>query len=497
MSYFEAGDWKSIKSFMIQRSKLPECQGALGRTGPESSRWYTLRDDSIVSNMTVCEICYEDMIAWNDLEKYFTTLPSTMSTVGNCTCDAAVPLIRNGFKLYAASTEKDDEWNTLLPWVRRRMELPACKETKQLEAGRTDWYGLQTVPELIICGACYLDTFGLDYGDRWNSLSLTNEQKTIRLECAMLTGPIQMAWQCFKAKSVHDFQEFEDHAKTIMESPRCDPEGIKNATWFTPSTYRGNQFAICGRCIAAFMIPPGFHSQFRRLSPPDDGSAYVCDFSPVKPRFATYMAKYDEAVAQNDLQILSSFVSQYAALPDCPKSTAVPGRKWYGTEDFTVCELCFEDFVKNTNLASRLESETVAGEVQCHLYSPRMRKLWLQACEENDLVSFGALARQRMEILQYVQRGKTNIRLMQSRRREQQSSLFMSSLSNQGIEGMSIAIGQRSTYNYGNSEIGWNYNTWCGAEGASQFRQALSINVFRPEDIMEEARLTKMWAEVE
>lgn len=195
--------------------------------------------------------------------------------------------------------------------------------------------------------------------------------------------PIKMAWYAVSRRN--DYPGFEELVKTILKSPACDPQGIKNSIWYTPRDYRGNQFAICGQCVAAFMIPPGFRGSFQELAPPDDGSAYICDFNMVKPRCRSYIRKYDEAVAQNDLTILSDFLSWYSAFPDCPKNNLVKGRKWYGTADFTICELCYEDAVKGTSLASQLVCKIVPGEARCHRYSHRMRKLWLQACEENDL----------------------------------------------------------------------------------------------------------------
>lgn len=352
-------------------------------------------------------------------------------------------------------------------------------------------------PKLLICGACYLDTFGLDYGNHWYSLKLTAEQEELHLECAMSTLPVQIAWRNFELKGTHDFKLFEDHVKVIMESPQCASEGIQDIVWYTPRTYLGSEFAICGRCVAAFMIPPGFRHQFREISPPEDGSAYICDFNPAKPRFMIYIKKYDEAVEQGDLEVLSSFVSRYAALPDCPKSKGYKNRKWYGTTSFTVCELCYEDFVKSTSLASRLECSTVAGEMVCHLYSTRMRKLWLQACEENNLQAFEAAALQRMQVLKFVQNGTFQIRMRQTTQQNEQFRLYMASIQNQGLEGLAIAVGQRSTYEYGNSQVGWGYATRYGAEAAAQFQQALAMHPRRPEDTVEMARLNAMWAEVE
>lgn len=492
--YQVAGDWDSIKSFMVRRAQLPQCQGAKGHTGVDGSRWYTLLDQSVVANMAICEICYEDLIAWNEFSMLFSASPLVKTSEETWTCDAAVPLIRDGLVL---SLQPDNDLNELLPWIKRRLELPSCQEMRQLEAGRTDWYSLAAVPSLLICSECYLDTFGLIFGARWNSVSLTSEQEELHLECAMSTMPIQMAWRSLQTKDKNDFKRFEDLARTIMQSPKCSSDGIQNATWYTPRTYLGSDFAICGRCVAAFMIPPGFRSNFREISGPEDGSPYICDFNPAKPRFLVYMETYDEAVAQGDLEVLANFVSRYAALPDCPKSNGCKNRNWFGTRSFSVCELCYEEFIKSTSLANRLGCGVIPGETRCELYSPRMRKLWLQACEENDLQGFEAAAIQRREIQEFAQNGILQIRLRQIRQQDQQRRLIMASIQNQGLEGMAIAVGQHSSYEYGNSQVGWGYATSYGAEAATQFQQALAMRPQRPEDVVEEARLTSMWKEVE
>lgn len=128
MFHLIAGDWDAIRKFIVQRSKLPECRGATGHSGPDGSRWYTLLDSSVVSNMVICEICHEDLIAWNGIRKFFNPTPLTKTTEEVWTCDATVPLIRDGIKLNAKSLQLDDDWNELLPWIRRRMN---CRRVKK------------------------------------------------------------------------------------------------------------------------------------------------------------------------------------------------------------------------------------------------------------------------------------------------------------------------------------------------------------------------------
>lgn len=223
------------------------------------------------------------------------------------------------------------------------------------------------------------------------------------------------------------------------------------------------------------MIPPGFRSRFREIKGPSDGSAYICDFNFAKPRCRTYVTKYDEAVFQDDLSVSSKFVSFYAPLPDCQRSKLCNNRKWYLSKDFTIYELCYEEAIKGTSLAKELPCEIVPWEAMCHLYSPRMRTLWRQACEETDLDGFSATARKRLEVFAYKTMREQYILSQQQIRMSQQNALFMTSLINQGTDGLAAITGSGEAsgpYSYGNSIMGWGYMALAGAESAMQFHQA-------------------------
>ncbi|EED18752.1 hypothetical protein TSTA_124710 [Talaromyces stipitatus ATCC 10500] len=153
----------------------------------------------------------------------------------------------------------------------------------------------------------------------------------------------------------------------------------------------------------------------------------------MKPRFLTYMVKYNKAVARKDLEVLSRFVSWYASLPDYPNSTE----------------------------------------------------------------AFEGIARQCMEMIVYAQNEILQVRMRQLSLLKEQHGLFMSSIHNQGLEGLSLAVGQSSTYEYDYSQVGWGYATRYGAEAATQFQPALAMNPVRPGDTVEMTRLDAMWTKVE
>lgn len=70
---------------------------------------------------------------------------------------------------------------------------------------------------------------------------------------------------------------------------------MRDATWYTPKDCAVDAFAICRRCLLAFMVGPGFAAEFKEVDSRRDGN-WVCDFNPATPRCHKYYAKYEVAV---------------------------------------------------------------------------------------------------------------------------------------------------------------------------------------------------------
>lgn len=133
-SHLIADDWDAINAYMVERCKTTGCRGSTGHTGPDGSRWYGMIDAWEIQGFVICEACYLDLVAWCHLKRYFTTTPTIKSDEVKWTCDAAVPLVKEGF-LRAATAP--DSWDDLHRIVKRRMELPSCTDMKKLKAGAT------------------------------------------------------------------------------------------------------------------------------------------------------------------------------------------------------------------------------------------------------------------------------------------------------------------------------------------------------------------------
>ncbi|KAH3132463.1 hypothetical protein KXW80_004379 [Aspergillus fumigatus] len=499
MAHLAAGDWDAIKAFMIERVNLPNCKGPAGHTGLDGSRWYRMIGAWEIQGFVICETCYQELVAWNQLKSYFATTPTIKSDEHLWTCDAAVvPLIKEGLRRAIASPHRWDELHRLF---RRRMEYPSCLETKNLLAGSTYWYACKAVPDLVVCTACYLDHFVLDYASSWELHPLTPEQQQQRFECGMQTlqnyAALGVCKQIGIAANTDEYDGFETLARMILESPPCNAEDMRNATWYAPKDCTVDVYAICRRCLLGFMAPPGFAREFKEVESRRGGN-WLCDLHPTTPRFRKYLAKYAAAVKLEDFSIFSKYVVEWTPYPECPRNEACTNRKWYGEGRFTACELCYKEAMEGASLASRLDCALVPNEARCQMYSRRMRNLWRQACENNDLDSFLALANERMDAFLLMNMEKERQLAEMSIRMSQRNTLLLASSMNTGIDGIvSAARGDNGT-RWGNSSIGYIWQTSAGAEGRLQFDQAMGMNVVpASSDFARMAPVMQRWAELE
>ena len=199
--------------------------------------------------------------------------------------------------------------------------------------------------------------------------------------------------------------------------------------------------------------------------------------NPAASRCRKYAAKYEAAVTQNNFSIFSKYVSEYAGVPDCPRNEAWKNRKWCRNGQFTACELCYKEVLEGTSLASYLERVLIPNEARCQMYSPRMRGLWQQACESNDLSSFLVLARERLDAYLLLKIEKDRQLAEMIMRSRQQQTLMLASTINQGTDGIISSMGIDNGTRYGNSSMGFNWQTPEGAEGHRQFQEAMGMDV--------------------
>ncbi len=160
---------------------------------------------------------------------------------------------------------------------------------------------------------------------------------------------------------------------------------------------------------------------------------------------------------------LPNYARRIADLPLCSRGELVTNRAWYRHDMFSCCPSCWVDVVEGTTLASCFFShnEVYSGQLKCDFYSDRVRGLWREACAKNDLSGFVAFMQRRLEIWQQtypqIQQGLQMMRM----NAERQATLFMSSVMLTGANNVAAASG--SIGNFGNSQVGWGYETCAGA----------------------------------
>ncbi|KUL85380.1 hypothetical protein ZTR_06992 [Talaromyces verruculosus] len=498
MSYLAANDWDAIKAFMIERVEVPACKGLVSHNSPDGSRWYSLTGAWEIQGFAICEACYRDLVIWNHLRRYFTTTPTIKSDEELWTCSAAAPFIKEGL---CQAITSPDRWGDLHLLFRRRTEYPSCLEMKNLHASSTHWYSSKNVPDLIVCTACYLDHFVLDHARHWDLLPLPPAQRQQQLECAMHTFQIRYAWLTCKRAGVvsntDEYDGFEQLARIILTSPPCSTEDMRDASWYAPENYHGNEFAICKRCLVGFMIGAGFASRFKEVDFPP-GCNRICNLNRAAPLFLRYLAQYEVAVNQNNFSIFSNFCSEYAGLPDCPRNEPYKNRRWYWKGGFTTCEVCYKEAIQGTSLADQLDYGVIPNEARCQMYSIRMRSLWHQTCESNDLASFLALAEQRMNIYLFMYMEQQKIEFGQLQRMQRRHALLLASTINQGTDSIAYAaVGSNGGTMYGDMSMGFNWHSEAGFQAHQQLQQAMGINVVQAGDATALMPLIQMWAELE
>ncbi|RFU28949.1 hypothetical protein B7463_g7400, partial [Scytalidium lignicola] len=377
------------------------------------------------------------------------------------------------------------------------LKIIACAGTESVQAQSRIWYQPRSpIPGLVICGACYYDRAAVTpMAEEFIPIPVPQASYLNSWSCDMALLPMKVAWT--QATLTKDFNIWWEAARTIMNSSVCSNKGIVDGIWYTLAQGYKN-FNIYARYYAGFIHALGYGSAFaRKFRPP--GQTLLCDLNPTAPRFQSYVSRLEEAERKRSLSIFTDYVVKFAALPLCPRSTMVKDRRWYGSPDFLICENCFEEVVKDTYLSSQLPYQNVeiSGQRMCDLYSPRMRKLWSEACCKQDLTSFTEFARHRTQIYAMTMpRIQMILGLMRSRIK-QQAALFTSSIMLQGANNIVTASQSSSQYSYGNSTVGYGFSTPAGVQGAMQFKQALNMNPGPGNEFVEVAQLEAMWKEVE
>ncbi|KAG7006496.1 hypothetical protein G7Y79_00014g036710 [Physcia stellaris] len=190
-----------------------------------------------------------------------------------------------------------------------------------------------------------------------------------------------------------------------------------------------HDFQICPCCVQQLeAVLPSLRGVFHR-SRGHHSTARVCSLRSDSKRFTTYVELLEEIAAQADdyrrppnMYHFIELAKKLAEFPECRRDVMLPGQEWYyipELREFTVCEDCYEEVVwpaikrvtpiaEDFNRHAKAVAPSHVG-VSCQLYSPRMRRIFHDACLRADMQLLRNATLQRYNIEQGLQAKKLDI----------------------------------------------------------------------------------------
>ena len=293
------------------------------------------------------------------------------------------------------------------------MSLPECERGWPWFPIRKTWYNTVRpfpIHDMTICEACYLDRAGWQIGVAQNFAPISFEHHQYSTPLLCLFSEVPMAACADTLLEQGRYGKWHHFATLTAGEPGCDPEGIVSDEWYglpnpTDPTRHVDNFEICAACHAGWNQSADWGHIFRRLNYLP-ATSRLCSFNHSAPACFKFLAKWNQMYLTRDPAPFIDYVSRFAPLPECQGSRQLENATWYGDKDASllICPWCFEEAVRGTHFASAfpLQNIQLPAGYHCSLYSPRMRKKYSEACEQQSLDSLLSFARQREQIYQQI-----------------------------------------------------------------------------------------------
>ncbi|KAL6910651.1 hypothetical protein GGI43DRAFT_390722 [Trichoderma evansii] len=490
----------ALREYMTRRLQIKPCPGQVLTEDVEDRTVYGLVGNEI-EGFAVCEACCEDYVVGTSFESNF----GSYSDPGpRWSCDLSIPYILE----LIAPMSKHNNWNGFINGASRRLELPECTG-EQLLSDAIQWYLIKDhdIENFQICETCYLDKLALTPFKR--GFEHFSDDLDPELWCCGLADQnISTAVALETALVIRkDFEVFVKAEETICSLVPCTADGIIYGNWWTLEGC-DDRFNICEACFAGFFQTRDL-GHFFQLSERDASNGYVCDFCVASPRFGQYITKFGEMLDRGVFAYFSEFVTTFAGVPACPKIKGYGKSTWWGYPEAQFCQECYLDFVAHTPLGDSLpmNGEYIEDTTLCHIWSPRMRELWLEVCEagepgseESDaaLEQFRTFCVQRLQIYHSTVSEIEVILTMQSIKKQTAMNHSLLSIQYQGMDGMASIFGNTDGHRYGSNSLGW-FNTTYGAQSKQHWNSFVSdlSASNQPDDWMRMAQLEALWKKVE
>ncbi|KAJ3497753.1 hypothetical protein NLG97_g1669 [Lecanicillium saksenae] len=489
----EGNDFDIFKDYWVRRAKIPRCKGpGAGVAAADKFSWFSLADPNLADKFGACNACYEDHVLASPFASHFSSSPIQQPDDQTFVCDVALEFCH---KLLGGT----GDWGQISNWLLFRRNLPSCTGVAEADSASRRWHKLRA-PEfdsLLTCEACYYDavhnTIAADHFQP-NPVVLPPNHPVV----CMYGGNIPLRVVFDEAERVKDWSVFHRAAQVVVRSPPCRKEGTASPVWYSLIPADA-EVDICQTCYTCFFQALGAgHILQPKYVPP--GQLRLCNMNLAAPHVTSIYSKLDMAVDSGNFDTFTKFVRSVMHVPPCPGNKPAAGLRWYTHDLFTCCPSCWLTApIEGTQLSGCFSAETmVPTQLKCDFYSTRVRDLWRVACIENDLAGFSQFMKKRLEIWQQTYPAIQQHLQMMKMNMERQATLMMASVINTGANNIAAASAPVGMYgHYGNSAIGYGYETMAGAQGAIQFNQAVGMNAANGAPMMSIVQLEGLWKSVE
>lgn len=490
----QRNDFSIFESYWVRRAKIPRCKGAGAVVTPaDNFSWYPLKDHSVADKFGACGACYEDFVVPSRFgEEGFASTPIKQPPESSYSCDVAGPFCQ---KLLGGA----GDWGQISSWLLFRAGLPQCTAVVEADGASRRWHKLRA-PEfnnLLVCEACYYDVVH-------NTVAAEHFQPTPLMlpqgspTTCMARGHLALLVVLQEALRLHDWGIFHRAAQVVVRSPPCRREGTNSAFWYSVVP-ADNEIDICGACYACLFQALGAgHYLQQKHNPP--GQLRLCNMNLGAPHVTSIFSKLDMAIDRENPALFTNFIRAAMYVPSCPGNKPVTGLRWHTNDMFSCCPSCWLTIpIKDTRLAGAFSPETqVNSLLKCDFYSGRVRDLWRMACMQDDLAGFTEFMKRRLEIWQQTYPRIQEQLAMMRMNQQRQATLLMAGVINTGANNIMAASAPVGHYGgWGNSSIGYGYETAAGAQGAMQFQQGIGMNAANGVQMMNITQLEALWKSVE
>ena len=272
-----------------------------------------------------------------------------------------------------------------------------------------DWWTIPAVPDLDLCPDCKKTL--QDNGFSGSFVQSQARAPGTQTRCDLSVPWMRIAWLLILAGR-EKIGILRDVVKILSSEIPC-PGSVPDVR---PKWYRVYDedaekhiadWYVCPECIRSIRVLfPNLKESFSSHTS-SSLQPRRCDLTASFTRFAKYIDLLDNSSLQArlyrsepDIQRFLRLVKDFAGIRPCPRDNQFRGISWHYIHhmpDFTICQECFMEVVRPAQRAGFEVADQVSKKMalpydanvnlSCQLYSPRMRAVFEECCQNRDIAS--------------------------------------------------------------------------------------------------------------